>query len=832
MSNNQNLNPLANLELKDFQERTIEEMLKQTDLLLENASSENTKILTLKSPTGSGKTIMLAEFLKRLHDIEDGNYVIVWLSVNDLHTQSLKKVSKIVGNRYDIKTIDDLTAEPLAKHTILFSNWHSLTRKNKEGKWANVHVRKGEQKNDLGSVVDSTKAKVILFVDESHRQYKAKQSQEFVDEILKPIMVVEISATPDTKITEAQIQNREAARVEVSYQDAIREELLKKETIISPDLDKYSEENPNVDINTLLLQMAYDKREELLNAYKAEGVNVNPLILIQLPDDIKNGVKDEEDKLIQRVKDFYKDKGITDSYGDKLGVWLDREKSNLEDIEVNDNTVEALIFKTAIATGWDCPRASILVMFRHMESTTLKIQTVGRVLRMPEAKHYKNEILNKAYLYTQMESIEVYKEPDEPEYYSTTANLRTGVVPVVLPSVISHSPNQITLTRKFEDILFEKLKAFFHIDEDKDDIATIYNKIDVNPSSPIDGGLEVKITELQKTVIANVSFVHPDAQESLKLLEEQVGKIDINESNENIENIYNRLMRAWAAPYIRNEGPRKLSDTLHDFFDLAGKRSMTVRYLTCSEINQQTIGKIVDEAKAEFKQWWEKERGKYSKVTKDVNFVMSNHRPFTFTFEVNDEVKKYAYSPCRLPKNQSTPEIDFQKKLEADENIIWWFKNNDSGSEALGIPYEYSGVLASDENGTLEIEQKIFYPDYVVMFKNGTIGIYETKSDKDGGIDKAVKAKSDALQNWLEERRNEGLAIEGGIVEAGNGKTFKTFKSKDYSSSENNSGWVDFDDMIEQEVGSLNSPYKSLDLYNIYDKPDGYRPIIDPRNIL
>ena len=58
----------------------------------------------------------------------------------------------------------------------------------------------------------------------------------------------------------------------------------------------------------------------------------------------------------------------------------------------NENEVEVMILKQAIALGWDCPRAQILVLFRDWKSITFSIQTVGRIMRMPEIKkgHYKN----------------------------------------------------------------------------------------------------------------------------------------------------------------------------------------------------------------------------------------------------------------------------------------------------------------------------------------------------------------------------------------------------------------------------------------------------------
>jgi type III restriction enzyme len=50
--------------------------------------------------------------------------------------------------------------------------------------------------------------------------------------------------------------------------------------------------------------------------------------------------------------------------------------------------VSFLLFKQAAATGWDCPRASVLVMFREIKNPTFAIQTVGRILRMPFGTHF------------------------------------------------------------------------------------------------------------------------------------------------------------------------------------------------------------------------------------------------------------------------------------------------------------------------------------------------------------------------------------------------------------------------------------------------------------
>lgn len=73
---------------------------------------------------------------------------------------------------------------------------------------------------------------------------------------------------------------------------------------------------------------------------------------------------------------------------------------NLDGIEKNDAIPVAMIFKMAVATGWDCPRAHILVKLRDNMGEAFEIQTFGRIRRMPEAKHYNDDDLDSCYLYT------------------------------------------------------------------------------------------------------------------------------------------------------------------------------------------------------------------------------------------------------------------------------------------------------------------------------------------------------------------------------------------------------------------------------------------------
>jgi len=79
------------IELKEYQHNAVNELIKQMRSLL---GSSGSKVCVFKAPTGSGKTIMMAELLQRLSD-EDlpSEYVFIWTSLYDLHSQSKAKLA-------------------------------------------------------------------------------------------------------------------------------------------------------------------------------------------------------------------------------------------------------------------------------------------------------------------------------------------------------------------------------------------------------------------------------------------------------------------------------------------------------------------------------------------------------------------------------------------------------------------------------------------------------------------------------------------------------------------------------------------------------------------
>ncbi len=222
--------------------------------------------------------------------------------------------------------------------------------------------------------------KIILIIDESHYANNAQRTNE-LREIINADVTLEMSATPKIQPSARDMAEDNAQFVYVDPKDVIEAGMIKKELIINENLGELVDDEKTS--QEIIIEAAYNKRQTLKDAYKNAGANINPLCLIQLPNAEVGEAKREV------IEEFLSDKGITESSG-KLAVWLSEDKSDsLDEISDFNSEVEFLLFKQAIDTGWDCPRTHLLVKLRDIQSYTFEIQAVGRILRMPQQRHYK-----------------------------------------------------------------------------------------------------------------------------------------------------------------------------------------------------------------------------------------------------------------------------------------------------------------------------------------------------------------------------------------------------------------------------------------------------------
>lgn len=437
-----------------YQQKAVEELVNKTIDLL--GLSGNRHTLVFKSPTGSGKTVMASEMLTRLtHELAERpdapctEVAYIWIAPNKLHEQSYFKMKNYFTENCVLRPVfyDELdhSADGYIKPgEILFVNWESINKDK------NIITRETENSASLYDITrrtqDDNGIPIVLVIDEEHMfgGKNAKKSEKVLATI-QPKVEIRVSATTRT--------NGEQ-QVNVPREKVIEEEMIKENIVLNPALDF---QNPHGSLNQHLIWLAMQKRQELADAYKALGVEINPLLLIQLPNDNSENLTADDTKVKDEVITTLDAYGINTANG-KLAIWLSGEKTdNLDVIDKPNDPTEVLLFKQAIALGWDCPRAAVLLIFRKIESFQFSAQTVGRILRMPEQKYYTDQRLNQGYVYTNLSKdiIEIVK--DDMDYLSTNivAKRREGINNVVLDAEYSErlSSDRNRLGTDFKEVL-------------------------------------------------------------------------------------------------------------------------------------------------------------------------------------------------------------------------------------------------------------------------------------------------------------------------------------------------------------------------------------------
>lgn len=101
-------------------------------------------------------------------------------------------------------------------------------------------------------------------------------------------------------------------------------------------------------------------------------------------------------------------------------------------------------------------------------------------------------------------------------------------------------------------------------------------------------------------------------------------------------------------------------------------------------------------------------------------------------------------------KSPTEPEIQFMERLTQSKKVKYWFRNGESEIKYFAVYYE-------DKNGF----PRGFYVDFIVMFEDGTIGLFDTKS---GSTTESAGSRAEGLQKYIKEENKKGKKLTGGIV--------------------------------------------------------------------
>ena len=589
----------------------------------------------------------------------------------------------------------------------------------------------------------------------------AKKSEKVLAAI-NPKIELRISATPQT----TGVQTYEIDREEV-----VRAQMIKKNVVLNPAV--VADESNGLTLNQQLLKLALAQREALKHKYEIIGKRINPLLLIQLPNDDKQTMSDEENQIVEEVTQYLKTYPNITTENHKMAIWLSSKKENLDDIEKEDNMVDVLLFKQAIALGWDCPRAAVLLIFRELQSKTFTIQTVGRILRMPEQRHYSDEALNKGYVYTNLSQDMIEVVQDDMSYMSKyVATRKEGLENVTLEAEIAvdRSPRN-RLGSDFKNILIDVFKEewalnepYLKFDYDFDDIEDEdFDDSDSQPGAVHD---DPQSEEIMNNRTQAGRFINFDVQRIIAVIPKDVtiqagsagiyevkSKAQMARTQSEVERLFYLFCRSHVGSFAKKDSTPVLQNALmrmmEDFFYI---NEFDAKKIIMHSDNRGEFISIIDKAIHRYQVKKEQERKKAALEKETFTWQIPEVRIYNEDTHTRVIAGYHAMQPFYELNRVSSPEQNFRKFLEAhNESIEWWYKNGDSGRDNFSIVYEDKKERKAS-----------FYVDFIIKLRNGLICLFDTKTNSS---DPLAPQKHKALIDYIErEKESSGIKMIGGIL--------------------------------------------------------------------
>lgn len=421
--------------LKDYQSEAVREVLDRFKKARKRWHQDGDKhAFSLTAVTGAGKTVMAAAVFEALfHGDDDFDFdadpgaVVVWFSddpaLNEqtrfrlveasdrLDPSDIKPVDNSFNRaKFEAKKIYFLNTQKLGKNSLLVRGFEGGTD---GGLFPETRpdLRSHTIWDTIRNTIEDPDLTLYLVLDEAHRgmgnptaaalNAKATIVQRLINGAagVPGIPVVwGISATVDRfDRAMAGAQGRSTLPNVVVDAAKVQESGLLKDTIV---LDIPKEAGP---FDTVIVRRAADKLKQSTEAWaeyakqQADPQPVVPLMVLQVPNtpdpkDIGRAL----DTIFQQWPEL-----PTSCVANVFGEHTAQQFGNysvpyISPERVQDSTwVRVLIAKDAISTGWDCPRAEVMVSFRAAVDRTHITQLLGRMVRTPLARRIPgNEQLN------------------------------------------------------------------------------------------------------------------------------------------------------------------------------------------------------------------------------------------------------------------------------------------------------------------------------------------------------------------------------------------------------------------------------------------------------
>lgn len=677
--------------IKDFEFQT-----QCVDYLIDKTIETDSKqVITVKAPTGAGKTVILIKYVDQFLKNTGNNTAFIWLcpGKGNLEEQSKERMEELAPH-LDTRNLMYSMMAGFEAGSITFINWELVTKK------GNTALKDSERSNLFEKIAEAHKDGVefVIIIDEEHLNNTKK-----ADDVINAFAaknIIRVSATAN-KVPHQEFY-------EISEDDVIGAGLITRAIYVNEGVDEKKEIQNDYEY---LLDLADEKRKEIAANYENIKVNVRPLVLIQFPMGQPETIKAVEDKLASMGYTY--DNGM-------VNIWMSDEKIVSEDLINIDGSPAFLLMKQAISTGWDCPRAKILVKLREGGSEEFQIQTIGRIRRMPERKHYGLNTLDYCYIYTLDSRYKMGLLSSMDKAYQ------------VRRLFVRDEAKKFTMVKELRNLDFdglgeretlEKLYKFFQKKY------SLGNDMRINQENLRSHGYnfdpEIDSEILQGLFRTTDELVSGAGKNNVMI------KTAVNTHTHGIYLLHciDEIKR------VTGLQSQKTKNILCRMFS-KGKRTK-YKFIALEKANFYAfIINNVRQLKSDFKECTAQLGGRQMSL---------NLEPKCVEFSI-PEMEVYKYSEVKqrrlmrlnayleytnefiTEKTRSMPERLFERYCETRaDKIEWVYKNGDAGQQYLSIVY-VDALL----------KQWLFYPDYIVKTKDGQVWVIETKGGEVGGHSKNI----------------------------------------------------------------------------------------------
>lgn len=432
-------------DLYPFQDAAVDELLYELKFARQKVKDlSKPQTLLLSAPTGSGKTVIMAALIEAVlgghpsgdhsDSFPDKDASLLWITDQpELNEQTIDRMKAHMdiercGSIEDVSNYFD--QEELSPKTLYFVNTQKLGKKG-------LLVRSGDNRANtfwetMRNTIEERPSSVYVIIDEAHRGMKEAKGRRgssdpveevntiiqrfikgFVDDegTMMPAapLIIGVSATPKRFKRVLEECGRPENTTSVPPGE-VRDSGLLKESI-----RLWHARTPADNDMTLLRQavrrfiryeQAWADYCEKPNGSDADNSLVRPIMLIQV-EDVSDAARKRGLHSDTPLGDVYgivseeleragslKANAFAHSFEDKKPIKIGSNQiRRLAPAEIDDDqNVRVVFFKTALNTGWDCPRAEVMMSFRTAKDATSIAQLVGRMVRAPLRKHIEGDV--------------------------------------------------------------------------------------------------------------------------------------------------------------------------------------------------------------------------------------------------------------------------------------------------------------------------------------------------------------------------------------------------------------------------------------------------------